>query len=85
MQKREAAVKANYDLVVAVAHDLRTPLTALSLYLDLLYRGKWKDEAQRQLYWEKSQGKVLQLQRMTDQLFERFFLTKDDPRLPEAP
>ncbi len=33
IEKEEEAVKANYDLVVAVSHDLRTPLLTLTLYL----------------------------------------------------
>jgi len=77
MQKEETAVKANHDLVVAVAHDLRTPLTALTLYLDLLQQGKYQNQEQMEEYLRKSRGKAAQIKNMSDHLFERFLLAKE--------
>lgn len=80
-----AAVKSNYDLVVAVSHDLRTPLTTLALYLDLIHEGTYKDEEQLHSYLEKCRNKVLRIKQMTDQLFERFYLTKEKNVVLEKP
>lgn len=44
IQKEDEAVKANNKLVISVAHDLRTPLTALLLYLSLLKKGGYTEE-----------------------------------------
>lgn len=77
MKKESDEVKANYDLVVAVSHDIRTPLTALALYLDLIITKKYADENQMNTYLEKSRRKVTQIKQMTDNLFERFYLEKE--------
>lgn len=83
--REEAAIQANYDLVVAVAHDLRTPLTALTLYLDLLHKEKYQDEEQLHAYLDKSRSKVAQIKNMSDQLFERFLLSKEKSVQLEPP
>lgn len=80
-----AAVKSNYDLVAAVSHDLRTPLTSLALYLDLIHTGKYKSQEELNAYLEKSRRKVAQIKQMTDQLFERFYLEKDSGNVIEEP
>ncbi len=74
IEKEEEAMKANYELVAAVSHDLRTPLTSLTLYLDMLNSGKITDEQQQKEYIKKCHDKVNQISRMTDQLFDRFLL-----------
>ncbi|NLA69451.1 MAG: HAMP domain-containing histidine kinase [Clostridiales bacterium] len=79
------AVKNNYDLVVAISHDLRTPLTSLALYLDLILAGKCKSEDELISYVKKSRGKTTQIKQMTDQLFERFYLEKEETRAIEKP
>lgn len=77
MQREEEAVQANYRLVVGMAHDLRTPLTALLLYLDLLHNGTYSDREQMNSYVKKSLEKATQIKRMSNQLFERFLLSKE--------
>lgn len=85
MQVEAAAVKANYDLVAAVSHDLRTPLTSLSLYLDLILTEKYRDKEKITETLEKARGKVSQIKMMTDQLFERFIFDKDTESPPPPP
>ena len=80
-----AAVRSNYDLVVAVSHDIRTPLTSLALYLDLILTGKYREPDQVLETVEKARGKVTQIKQMTDQLFERFIFEKNEDQPPEAP
>ena len=85
MQREEEAVQANYGLVVSVAHDLRTPLTALMLYLNLLYSKKYTDEEQLNKYIEKALLKSEQIKNMSDQLFERFLLSREEEPQMEPP
>lgn len=80
-----AAVKSNYDLVVAVSHDIRTPLTSLALYLDLIITGKYREPDQVLETVEKARGKVTQIKQMTDQLFDRFIFEKKEDQPPDAP
>lgn len=85
IQTEGAAVKANNALVVAVSHDLRTPLTSLALYLDLIHAGKYDSQDQLSGYIEKSRNKVSQIKQMTDQLFQRFYLEKETEKKLEKP
>lgn len=81
MQKEEAAAQANNNLVVSVSHDLRTPLTALLLYLDVLQKSSFSNREQYISYLEKARTKATQIKRMSDQLFQRFLLSEEE-KLP---
>ena len=72
MAEKEAVTKANNDLVVAVAHDQRTPLTSLILYLEMIQRAPELKDETRTEYLEKASKKAEQIKHMTDALFERF-------------
>lgn len=81
LQREEAAWQANSNLITAISHDVRTPLTALMGYLELL-----DDEAlpleQRQGYLEICKTHAQRLKGLTDELFG-FFLVfgKPEPEL----
>lgn len=83
--REEEAVKANYDLVMRVAHDLRTPLTALILYLNLLHGKKYNGDEQLEKYVEKSLLKSEQIKSMSDRLFERFLVSGEETLKLEPP
>lgn len=85
MRTEAAAVRANYDLVVAISHDIRTPLTSLALYLDLILTGKYADPEQILETIGKARGKVTQIKTMTDRLFDRFIFEKHAEKPPEDP
>lgn len=73
-QKKAEAEKANMELVTAMSHDLRTPLTSLIGYLELLSRGRCEGEEQRQSYLERCREKAFQMKRVSDRLFEYFLV-----------
>lgn len=81
LQREEAAWQANSNLITAISHDIRTPLTALMGYLELL-----DDETlpleQRQGYLEICKTHAQRLKGLTDELFG-FFLVfgKPEPEL----
>lgn len=72
LRREEAAWKANSDLITAISHDVRTPLTALMGYLDILSDPALPAEAQRS-YLEICRGNAARLKDLTDELFG-FFL-----------
>ena len=74
-QESEDAIRsANSQLVTAMSHDLRTPLTSLMAYLELLDRDKVKDEPQRRHLIRQSLSQTVSIKAMADKLFEYFLV-----------
>lgn len=80
MKKEQDAWQANTGLITAISHDIRTPLTALIGYLDLLQGGQYRNEEQMASYLNISQKKAIQLKELTDELF-RYFLVFGQPEV----
>lgn len=72
--QKEEAEKANAELVTAMSHDLRTPLTSLIGYLELLNMHRYQNEEQLQNYLEHCREKAFQMKKMSDRLFEYFLV-----------
>lgn len=75
------AREANRSLVTAMSHDLRSPLTSLTGYLDILRLGKYRDEEQKQHFLESAYRKTAQIKELSDKLFE-YFLVYDKGHEP---
>ena len=74
-QKLEEEMRSNSSkLVTAMSHDLRTPLTSLMGYLELLDRNKYENEEQLRLFIKKSLNQAIRINSMANQLFEYFFV-----------
>lgn len=80
LRREEAAWQANTDLITAISHDVRTPLTALMGYLDILSDPDLPPEVQR-AYLDICRNNALRLKDLTDELFG-FFLVFGN-RTPE--
>lgn len=63
---------ANSELITAMSHDLRTPLTSLLAYLEIIERKKYVDEEQMYSLIHKSIGQTMRIKNMADKLFEYF-------------
>ena len=63
---------ANSELITAMSHDLRTPLTSLLAYLEIIERKKYKDEQQMEELIHKSVGQTMRIKQMADKLFSYF-------------
>ena len=73
-QMKTEAEKANMELVTAMSHDLRTPLTSLIGYLELLNMHRYENEEQLQKYLEYCRKKAFQIKKVSDRLFEYFLV-----------
>ena len=73
MRDEQAVWTANSQLITSISHDIRTPLTSLIGYLDLLNTHQYDNEEQLLEYAAASQQKAMQLKELTDELF-RYFL-----------
>ena len=62
----------NAELITAISHDIRTPMTSLIGYLGLLCEGN-RDAAEQRQFAQSAYGKAMELKDLTDQLF-RYFL-----------
>lgn len=74
---------ANSQLVTAMSHDLRTPLTSLMAYLELMERGKYEDSEQLSHFIHRSLDKALQIKSMTDKLFQYFLVYSSEWEPPK--
>lgn len=74
---------ANSELVTAMSHDLRTPLTSLLAYLELMDREKYEDQQQLKHFIRRSLDKTLQIKTMADKLFEYILVYSSEWEQPE--
>ncbi|WP_343208819.1 HAMP domain-containing sensor histidine kinase [Anaerolentibacter hominis] len=70
----EKARRANHELITAMSHDLRTPLTSLLGYLDIIELKKYSGEAELTQFVHSSHEKALQIKQLSDKLFEYFLV-----------
>lgn len=78
LEEREEAWEANRELITSMSHDIRTPLTSLLGYIEILEQGQYKDEAQKKQYLEKVKEKTLHLKSLSDKLFSYFMIFGSD-------
>ena len=72
IEKERAALEANKELITAMSHDIRTPLTVLLGYLDVM-RSNATDEDMQQ-YIEVSERTAMRLKKMSDDMFGYFLV-----------
>ena len=72
MGNERRAWEANSELITAISHDIRTPMTSLIGYLGLLKERSLPEE-QRSQFTDSAYDKAMELKTLTDELF-RYFL-----------
>lgn len=72
--------KANQDLITAMSHDLRTPLTILNGYLEVLQLNRNPEKQEE--YLARCLKKTLDIKEMTDRMFE-YALIYEETETPE--
>ena len=63
-------VNENNKIITEMSHDLRTPVTSMMLYTEILKKGNYKDETQFREYLDKIDKKAHRMKQLTDHLFE---------------
>ena len=63
-------VSENNRIITEMSHDLRTPITSIMLYAEILKKGNYKNERQQMEYLEKIDKKARRMKQLTDHLFE---------------
>ncbi|MED3571053.1 sensor histidine kinase [Cytobacillus praedii] len=82
-QKRSAQIKN--DLVTNVAHDLRSPLTSIVGYLNLINGDQYKDEVELRHYIQIVYNKAESLHHLINDLFEYTFVQNREALMNEVP
>ena len=70
IQQEAEMVRKNQRIVTEMSHDLRTPVTSIMLYTEILKKGKYKSEVQFKEYLDKIDLKAHRMKQLTDHLFE---------------
>ena len=77
-RRQEAETSARVkELITQMSHDLRTPLTTLLLYTEIVAGGKYHSQAQLAEYLTKIDTKARQIKQLSDNLFEYALVTRD--------
>lgn len=76
---------ANKKIITEMSHDLRTPLTALLIYAEVLKKRKYRDEAQMWEYIEKLNKKAHQIKQLSDHIFEYALVSSEEEVILEEP
>lgn len=80
-QEEKEALEKNSELITAMSHDIRNPLTALMGYLDLAKSGQYRTEDELLQYIGAGYAKAEQIRKLTDELF-RYSLVFGGKELP---
>ena len=78
--QREQTTRAfanNQQLISEMSHDLRTPLTTLKIYTEILRYHKYNSEEQMNVYLEKIDDKASQIKQLSENLLEYSLITKE--------
>ena len=67
-EKEKAALNANSELITSMSHDIRTPLTVLLGYLDIM-RASAEGNEEMQAYIKAAESTALRLKRLSDDMF----------------
>lgn len=78
VDRDEKLTKANKDLVTEMSHDLRTPLTTLLLYTQILKSKKYHGADQMEDYIDKIDQKANQIKSLSDNMFEFFLILREE-------
>ena len=73
MGNEKKAWQANSELITAISHDIRTPMTSLIGYIGLLNNSDFSDKERCRQFSQSAYGKAMELKDLTDELF-RYFL-----------
>ncbi len=70
METEQRLHKISHQMTAEISHDLRTPLTGIMLYVDILRLGNYSTNEELNSYLEKINAKACQMKELLDHLLE---------------
>lgn len=70
MEEESRLTEERQTIVTKLSHDIRTPLTSMNLFADLLKRGDYETEEQRDHYINRIQENAANLTNLAEELFQ---------------
>lgn len=74
MGNERRAWEANSELITAISHDIRTPMTSMIGYLGLLNESDFSDTERSRQFTSSAYEKAMELKDLTDELFKYFLV-----------
>jgi signal transduction histidine kinase len=74
MSRESKAWQANTELITAISHDIRTPMTSMIGYLGILNDSDFSDTEHCRQYARSAYTKAMDLKSLTDELFKYFLV-----------
>ncbi len=74
MSSESRAWQANNELITAISHDIRTPMTSMIGYLGLLCESDFSDTERCRQFSRSAYSKAMDLKSLTDELFKYFLV-----------
>jgi len=85
IEEERRAKQIKNDLVTNVAHDLRSPLTSILGYLNLINQDQYRDELELRYYTQIVQSKAERLHHLINDLFEYTYVQNKEIRMVNDP
>ncbi len=76
--KERETEKSKMEMIAGISHDLRTPLTSIIGYIELLRTESFQDKEEYTRFVQNTYNKAIHLKRLLDDLFEYTRLTSVD-------
>ncbi|WP_421923646.1 sensor histidine kinase [Paenibacillus luteus] len=81
INKEREAEKSKMELITGISHDLRTPLTSIIGYIELLRNDLFQSKDEYKRFLQNTYNKAVHLKSMLDDLFEYTRLTSNETSL----
>lgn len=85
MEQEEEISKENKKMLTEMSHDLRTPITSILLYTEILKKNPDLESEKQQHYMEKIEKKARNLKQLTDHLFQYSLVSGVEEIILEEP
>ena len=80
-REREKELYRNNQIIITqMSHDLRTPLTAIQIYTDILRYRKFENSGQAEEYLNRIDGKISQIKQLAENIIE-YSLVQGEPQV----